>query len=289
VAGRGGWVSRRLQTGLAGLVSRNRLLYAIGLASGLANVVSQRVVGYTPTDYAPSDVERGVAHVLGIADRWQRTLDTFAPGENFVGKRVLELGPGQSLGTGLVLLARGASAYTAVDVFPLAQRSPPELYGALARTLGVDPSLAQQATFQIVRFPELEPLVGPFDIVVSNSTLEHVQDVPATFRALRRLVSGSMVHHVDARVHSRIQAFDPLNHLRFGRRTYRLMRYTGLPNRLLWEDYRRAAVEAGFHDTQFLAGRSASVEYLERARTQLAPALRNRADLANLTFTVFAR
>jgi SAM-dependent methyltransferase len=264
-------------------------LYAAGLGSGLAAVLLQRLRGYLPTDYSPADVEHGVSHVREICGRWERVLHWAAPGESFLNKRVLELGPGQSLGTGLVLLARGAVAYTAVDVFPLAHRSAPELYTALASIEGCSPELARQAAFQIVQFPTLAPLADAFDVAVSNSTLEHVEDIPATFRALRRLVGGFMVHHVDARVHLRLKSVDPLNHLRYGANTYRLMHFKGVPNRLLSEDYRRAALDAGFTDIHILPRRVASAEYVDRVRSRLAPPFRDRPDLGLLSFTLFAR
>jgi len=264
-------------------------LYALGLASGLLSRVEHRFTEYKPAGYRAEDIERNVRHVLEICDRWQAALEQLAPDEGFPGKRVLELGPGHSLGTGLVLLARGAAAYTAVDVFPLAHHSPAALYQALAAAEGCSPELARRAQFQIVDFPSLEPLKGDFDLVVSNSTLEHVEDIPATFRALRRRSSGLMVHHVDASVHSRIKAIDPLNHLRYSDRVYRWMYYKGIPNRLLCSDYERAAHAAGFSEMRFRPKSVASDEYIGAAGPHLAPAFRARDDLRWLSFTLLTR
>jgi hypothetical protein len=264
-------------------------LYAAGLGSGLANRVAHHFGEYKPAAFSADDIDRGVVHVREIVKRWEDALKDVAPGESFVGKRVLELGPGHSLGTGLVLLARGASAYTAVDVFPLAYRSPAALYATIAAAEGCTPDLIRQANFQIVNFPDLKPLDGTFDVVVSNSTLEHVDDVPATFRTLRQRCTGIMIHHVDARVHLRIRSIDPLNHLRFDRRTYQLMYFKGVPNRLLSEDYERAAHDAGFGETRIIPSGVASSDYLARVRPRLAPHFRDRRDLQFLSFTVVAR
>jgi SAM-dependent methyltransferase len=263
--------------------------YALGLGTGLLNRVARSFAEYKPVSYPADAIQHNVSHVLEICDRWQAALNLLAPGESFTGKRVLELGPGHNLGTGMVLLARGARAYTAVDVFPLVYRAPASLYEALAEAENCSPDLTQEASFQIVDFPSLEPLSGSFDVVVSNATLEHVEDIPRTFRALRRRIGGFMLHHVDAKVHLRVRAIDPLNHLRYSDRVYRWMRYKGLPNRLLYQDYERAALEAGFAETRVAPKTVASPDYLELLRPNLAPAFRDRNDLNLLSFTMFAR
>jgi hypothetical protein len=267
----------------------NQLLYAIGLASGLGNALYQRIVSFAPTDYSPNNIERGVTHTLEICDRWEEAIAACLPGESLVGKRILELGPGQSLGTGMVLLGRGALEYTGADLLPLAHRSPPALYAAIAAATSAPTSLIQQVKFQLVRYPGLEPLQGPFDVAVSNSTLEHVEDVPATFRALRRLVRGFMVHHIDATVHLKIRSVDPLNHLRFGDTLTRLTHYTGLPNRLRVNDYKDAARAAGFSEVHVVPTSTASAEYLARVRPHLTRRYRERDDLHYLTFILVAR
>jgi hypothetical protein len=274
---------------LTGLVAAGPPLYALGIGSGLANIAYHHLAGYRPTNYSPQNIRRGVSHVLEICDRWQRTLKQVLPDEDFAGKDILELGPGQSLGTGLVLLARGARSYTGVDVFPLAHKSPRALYEALAAEVCASPNLIERTRFEIVDFPELRPLHGPFDAVVSNSTLEHVEDVPGTFRALRRLVTGVMVHHIDARVHLRLRALDPLNHLRYEDHVYRRLYFKGIPNRYLADDYRQAALEAGFREVHVVPSSVASAEYLASVRPRLASRFRSRHDLEWLTFTLVAR
>jgi hypothetical protein len=264
-------------------------LYALGLSSGVAAAIYHRFARFRAADYAPDDIKRGVAHALETCDRWQAGIAQCLPGESMEGKRVLELGPGQSLGPGMVLLARGAAEYTGADLLPLAHLSTPELYSALAEATGASPDLVRRARFQLVRFPSLEPLAGTFDVVVSNSTLEHVEDVPATMRSLRRLVKGFMIHHVDASVHLKIRGIDPLNHLRYGNRTFRLMRYVGVVNRLPSEDYRHAALAAGFKDVTIIPSSAASDEYLTRVRRNLARPYRQRQDLSLLTFLLVAR
>ena len=107
----------------------------VGAGLGVANAVRHRVRGYrTPRTFSPTDVERNVDYVLGVVDTWRQAgLD---PG----GRRILEIGPGPDLGTGLVLLAFGANSYVAVDRFPLALSETPRFRTALSARLGVDVS-----------------------------------------------------------------------------------------------------------------------------------------------------
>lgn len=264
-------------------------LYAVGLGTGLLNGLVRRYAQYKPVTYPAHAIEPNIKHVREICDAWQAALGRLAPGETFAGKRILELGPGHNLGTGMVLLARGARAYTAIDIFPLVHRAPATFYDSLASVEHCSPDLVHRLAFQIVDFPDLQPLTGSFDVAVSNATLEHVEDIPATFRSLRRRVADYMLHHVDAKVHLRVRAVDPLNHLRYSDRVYRWMHYRGQPNRMLYHDYRQSALEAGFNETGVSPRSVACPEYLNLVRPHLAPAFRMRDDLNMMSFTMFAR
>jgi hypothetical protein len=74
-----------------------------------------RLVGYTtPRPFDDSNLERTRIYNEDVVDRWQ-----VRGGIVWTGKRVLELGPGPDLGTGEVILERGARSYLAADIFPL--------------------------------------------------------------------------------------------------------------------------------------------------------------------------
>jgi hypothetical protein len=234
-----------------------------GLALGGANAARHRVRGYrTPRPFASGDQARAWAYNEKVVARWEQRGEIV-----WSGRRVLELGPGPDLGTGEIILARGAGSYLAVDLFPLVE--------------------LPQLQYMLTTYPDMADVEGPFDLIVSNATLEHFDDVPGTFRRLRELASPEcvMVHHVDAKTHMRwIKNVDPLNILRYRDGVYRLLSFPGAPNRLRASDYVSAAEAAGFA-AEIVPGRVADDSYV--ASIQL-PRRYSLDDLRLLTFTLTA-
>ncbi|MEU8266463.1 methyltransferase domain-containing protein [Sphaerisporangium sp. NPDC049002] len=262
--------------------------WSAGLGMGLANAVRHRLRGYrTPRPFGADEVGRGVAYVTGVVERWARDGDL-----DFTGRRVLELGPGPDLGTGAIMLARGAESYTAADLFPLASDTAPAFYEALGACLG-RPVERDRLDYRVTAFPGMPGVAGPFDLVVSNAALEHFDDVPATFARLAELVApgGVMCHHIDGMTHMRgIRSRDPLNMLRYPAPLYRAMSFPGVPNRLRARDFLDAAAATGWN-ARVVPGLVAPTAYVESARPGLARPYRTRDadDLALLTFTLLAR
>ena len=252
--------------------------YLLGLLLGIVNTIRHRLRGYrTPRPFDNSDVDRAIAYDEGVVDRWCARGDLV-----FDGRRVLELGPGPDLGTGAIMLRRGAVAYTAVDLFPLADTASEDFYARLREKIGEFDRNA--LIFKLVSFPDLTELSQGFALVVSNATLEHVDDIPSLFVTLARLLSddGIMCHHVDAKTHMRgLRDKDPLNILRYSDLIYdRLLSFPGAPNRLRAADYADAARRAGL-DVRIVPGRK-----LDRPPPRVAARFRGREDLDLLTFTV---
>jgi hypothetical protein len=191
-------------------------------------------------------------------------------------------------------VARGATSYTAIDRFPLAQREPRALYAALAERLGVDAELTTAKMRYVVASVPAPAAVLPengFDAIVSNATLEHLDDISQTFSWLARLGTpgATHVHVVDAQTHMRgVRRRDPWNILRYPDWLYALMTFPGAPNRLLASDYLAAAGRAGIRLTM-IDGISAADDYLDRVRDHLGKSFRarTRSDLALLTFTLY--
>jgi SAM-dependent methyltransferase len=265
----------------------NLTKYWAGMVLGIVNVNRHRLAGYRrPRQFGANQIERSVDYVFAVVDRWQTRGDM-----DWSGKRVLELGPGPDLGTGAIVLDRGAVSYRAIDAFDLVGMAPDEFYDVLATRLHSQFDKSR-LSFARVTYPGLPEVDGRYDVIVSNATLEHVENVPALFRRLRQLMEdgGRMIHHIDAQTHMRwIKDRDPLNILRYRERIYRrLLFFPGAPNRMRAEDYRVAAVGAGFHVDTIVAGRLADPRYLDEVRQQLAEPFRSRSDLSLLTFTLLA-
>ncbi|GAA1012025.1 hypothetical protein Aple_014180 [Acrocarpospora pleiomorpha] len=261
----------------------NPLWWTLGLGLGLANAVRHRGKAYRrPRPYTTEEVGRSVDYVVAVVDRWEEDGV-----RSWEGLRVLELGPGPDLGTGAVILSRGAASYTAADLFPLAEDAGSRYYDALGERLGVPVDL-DRIGYHVTAFPGLPGLDGPYDVVVSSAALEHFEDVPATFARLAELAApnATMTHHVDGMVHMRgIRPRDPLNLLRYSDWTYRRMSFPGVPNRLRASDYLAAAEATGWR-ARIVPGRVATDAYVERVRPGLARPFRDRTDLATLTFSV---
>lgn len=273
-------------------VVSQRTLQALGLGLGAINTVRHRIEGYRrPRPGAVGSPAEELAYGEEIADRWQAD-----GGVTFAGARVLETGPGSTLCTGIVALARGAASYQAVDLFALLPPDADALHAAMAEQAGVPVAeLPSRLRYTLTTFPDLPDVAGPFDLIVSNATLEHVGDVPATLRRLRALAApgATMVHHVDGRTHMRpFISRDPLNVHRHGRRVYStLLSFPGAPNRLLASDYLRAAADAGWQPAELVAYRTSSDAAVAAARPALAAPFRDRpaAELRDLVFTFTAR
>lgn len=264
---------------------RNLALHAAGLAMGTANTIRHNRQGYvTPRPFDAKDVQRTLDHAFEVVDRLERDGSV-----DWTGKRVLECGPGPDLTTGVIMVVRGAESYCAVDRFDNRAQASGSLYEALGQRL--DAAIQRERLgFVQATFPLLSEVTGPFELFMSNATLEHVEDVPTLFESLRRLSApgGRMVHHVDARTHMRwIKDLDPLNILRFSDFTYdHLLQFPGAPNRLRASDYRRAAESSGWRVTGVVPAITAEAGYLRRLR--LARRFRDADDLELLAFTLVA-
>lgn len=251
---------------------------------GAGNAIRHRHQGYVrPRPFSADDLDRTIRHATEIVDRLQER-----GGIDWHGQRVLEIGPGSDLSTGAIMLDRGAAGYLAVDLFDNRAQAHPDLYRRLGEVLDREVR-EDELGFTLASFPDLPELEGEYDLIVSNATLEHVQNVGYLFRRLRGLAStrARMVHHIDAQTHMRwIKDTDPLNILRFPDVIYRnLLDFPGAPNRLRARDFERLAGMAGWASTRVVRGRRAPAGYVSRTRVNR----RFRAyDLDALTFTLLA-
>ena len=150
------------------------------------------------------------------------------------GLRILELGPGHTLGPGLLLYANGAASYTAADLFPLATQTS-AIYRRLRRRIAQTPVLVQVTAIEesrretLRRYDEAVDTTGEtaifdatkvewkcpadasslpfanesFDVVISNAAFEHFMDPAAAVNECARLLApnGVGIHQIDFRDH----------------------------------------------------------------------------------------
>lgn len=115
------------------------------------------------------------------------------------GTRVVELGCGATNGTGYEWTARFGGQWIGVEPFALFDQGLDATLLSMARQR--HPSASRERTSRVRELDSLDS--GSFDIVVSNSVLEHVRDPLALFRECKRVLApdGVMLHQVDYRDH----------------------------------------------------------------------------------------
>jgi SAM-dependent methyltransferase len=188
-----------------------------------------------------SHVERNYAWYLALA-----RLPRF-------GGVVAEIGPGRTLGLGLLCVAGGAREYHGIDRYRPYRDHVLEfaVCEALAAKVGRRDLLKDPAGTGIagVQYHPGQPAetffrdIGPtFDAILSSATLEHLYDplgaLDHMLAALRP--GGIMVHMIDHKHHGMFPGRHKLTFLTIPDRVYhRMVRNTGRPNRVLFADYRR--------------------------------------------------
>jgi SAM-dependent methyltransferase len=228
-------------------------------------------------DYAAlpvSEIPRYIARVNG----------TFAGYEKYGGlnpaalrgRRVLEIGPGETIGVALRFIAAGAAHVTVVDKFVPLLRSEfhRALYRALAsqaddnarRDLDDAIDLRDDIRLNPRRLAYYHQSVdgataaiapGSLDVIVSNAVLEEIYDLDATFAALDRVLrpGGRQVHVIDLRDYGMFSkyGFHPLEFLTVSDRIYPYMvAASGQPNRRLIDYYRHALGARGYDTTIYV-------------------------------------
>ena len=156
---------------------------------------------------------------IAYSERKFEEFSTRVPIGKMKGAHILELGPGGSIGFGLLALQAGAKKYTAIDdgqhVF--IKKSQLKSYQAL---LGSDRTLFKRyfiettegstnynpAYIEFVSIDQLSRYPLPdasIDIIYSCAVLEHVHNIDLCFAEMSRVLKtrGLMYHEVDLRDH----------------------------------------------------------------------------------------
>src|SRR5579872_4384186 len=198
-------------------------------AMGIPAVRDWRIArARTATDHAANCELRLERYAFQAFQFLQRALG------DVKGLRILEIGPGDNLGSGFCLLAAGALSYTAIERFApdYSANSAKAWYRAIQEAWPRKfPDLPWPEDLDWRQFPESHSrvcvlpievekaaLVDQFDVVCSFQVLEHVNDIEVFAKQNVRLLGpgGIAVHRVDFGPHDCWQGYpDPLTFLRF--------------------------------------------------------------------------
>jgi SAM-dependent methyltransferase len=183
------------------------------------------------------------------------------------GKRVLEYGPGDTLGVALLMYAHGAEVVDCFDRFSLHAASDKSLrvYDALLASLNGDARQRAAAAFvepgrpasgfnpSAIRYhvtaDGLSGATKHYDLIVSRAVLEHVGNLEFTLRDVANALKpdGISIHEVDLRSHG-LDRYQPFDFLTWPEPAYRMMfSHKGFPNRWRLNKYRDLFERVGLH------------------------------------------
>lgn len=198
----------------------------------------------------------------------------------FRGRRVLELGPGNTRAVALLARSRGAESWAGCDRFDVITDSEARLrpiYEPLLARVGEEPTWSRAQT--LLAGTEMHRDPGTFaaaggraDLVLSRAVLEHVRDLDGLFASLREATTDDavLIHKVDLRSHG-FHLVNDLDFLRFSVPEWDAMTcHTGEPNRLRATHYLALARRHGFAVAHFSAARTLPRAVVERVRGDLA-------------------
>jgi hypothetical protein len=259
-------------------------------------------VNFRKQDSSPAAIARAVDYAICVADGYisQWAAFTGRLGQDsphpLTGLRVLELGPGATLGIPVLLACAGARVAVA-DRFPSYWDADfhPAFFEALLRRVGDrSPRFGQPIRELLVanRFvpdvvqsfalgaESLHSIGRTFDLVLSNAVIEHVEDLRTTATNLAAITTpgGAGLHQVDFRDHRNFD--EPLEYLTLAADDFAELRRScfcecGCQWRV--SDVIAAFQEAGF-DVRTHVNLHTTPEYLARVRPRLQPEFAARPD-----------
>lgn len=221
-------------------------------------------------------------------------------------KRILEYGPGNITGIGLLMYAYGAEQVICVDRFPLVsmtQKNIDVLHDLMDKLSGEQRCRAEQAFNKVgdpasgfashsikyrVQKSGLSGLVKDVDVIFSRAVLEHVNDLDATFNDMHNALrdTGIAIHQVDLKSHG-LHRKNPLDFLTWPSRAWSLMYgHKGVPNRWRVDKYRQVIEKQGFQVTTLSPTMLAEEADMRAVRPYLATPFRGISD-ADLSWLGF--
>ena len=249
---------------------RDTFFYITGIVFLALAKAKNILQGYSsPKQFDISETARCIEYDICVVEDWLSHLQKYTRSDySIAGKNILELGPGSDLGTGVYLLSKGCSQYTACDVNNLIKSTPDSFYEQLFEKLE---GTGSQADIDFLKRQLKETKAGnpsrlsyvvrnDFDIisalgestvelVFSQAAFEHFDDIDATISQLSVVCKPGaiLVAEIDLKTHSRwIRDKDPNNIYRYPRYAYNTFWYRGIPNRVRPFQYKKAFERFGW-------------------------------------------
>jgi len=237
-----------------------------------------------------------------MVNRYQKTLED--AGRSIQGQRILDFGYGGSFALACSLLKAGASHVTLVDKFALPEdqmnrKLLPEYEQYLAVQNGqvvprpevinvIEADIHDLVKQGLVTQGSTNARIQPFDMILSSSVYEHLDDVNGITRSLTALTkpSGCQIHFVDLRDHYFKYPFEMLT---FSDEVWKKRLNPGSNlNRYRLSHY-RGVFEQYFDETRFIVLERDPARF-EQARPRIKPKfLSGDADVDSITLLqVFA-
>lgn len=269
-----------------GLTQPRKPKWKIILANVVHNLVSQwkfafgRVDSSIGSTHLRLSTQQSVNYINRVFDDYLNYGD-IAP-EDLIGKRILEIGPGDNLGVALRFYAAGASQVVCLDKY-FSNRNDSQqktIYQALRESLGETErdrfDLALQAAqgdsidknpvryvygVSVERADEVLE-ANSFDMIVSRAVLWEIYEADDALRSLNKLLrpGGKMIHKIACLDWMfRQNGYHPLEFLTISDSVYKwIARDSGKSNRKTIDYYRRAMRAFGydsiFHITRVVGG-----------------------------------
>jgi hypothetical protein len=253
---------------------------------------------------APEALSAAADYAIQVADHYVRWLGDEQGRSGPEGLRILEVGPGPTLGTPVLLACFGARV-AAADRF-LPQWDPdfhPAFFGELlhrvsdrgsAFTRPLSRVLAENGFSAAIEcYPlaaeQLQDIGETFDVIYSNAVLEHVENLCASAASLAAITApqGFNFHQVDLRDHRNFER--PLEHLTMPRREFETLRHEcHCECGALW---RACDVATAFNDVGFSVttrpNMFAASDYIADLRPRLSREFAQRSDEELMTISAF--
>lgn len=220
--------------------------------------------------------EAAAKYFRAVIDDYRVIAKASGVGDVFAGKRVLELGPGDTRAIALLAKQAGARSWDGLDAFDIQSRDAPYLDAIYRPLVGDD---VGRLLDDCIMHASPASLRGraPFDLVVSRAVLEHVRDLDGLFATLAEVVADDavLVHKVDLRSHG-VEHRHALDFLRFGDAAWRAMSsHVDLPNRARAGRYLALAERAGLRTIWAKSTHLIGRDEAERVAPDLAPRFRS--------------